>query len=295
MNSSDNIFLSKPISASAIAVATSLENKSSGICDLSMLIDGHTIQMLLKERRTSKLLAMEVLPGSAENTINWNSLLENTSAKSKILRKYEFSKATVCICDTDFTLVPEALFKPGDEKKFYEKNFSVSEEKTILYQNIPSGHLVTIFGVNSTLERELQHLFQEPKIFHHSQAILSGINTFSKLENYKKLWLNIRNDQIDISVTENKKLILLNCFRWQTNEDILYYTLNVCEQLELNPEKINIIVSGMTDTDHPLFQLLYKYIRDVNFYTKPHTIQIEFKDQPAFHLNTLLYNLSLCE
>jgi hypothetical protein len=99
---------------------------------------------------------------------------------------------------------------------------------------------------------------------------------------------------IDIIVTENKKLILLNTFTWQTNEDILYYVMFVSEQLELNPEKFPMIVSGDIDDSSSIYQLLYRYVRNVTFPDKHLTLEMLDDDFP-FHHFALLYNLALCE
>ena len=112
----------------------------------------------------------------------------------------------------------------------------------------------------------------------------------------KLLWLNIRSNKIDIVVSENKKLLLLNSFSFQTNEDILYYTLFVCEQLELNPEKIPMTVTGDIEDHSILYQLLNQYIRNISIPEEPTLGLFSFSENDLpFHHYAMLYNLATCE
>ena len=95
---------------------------------------------------------------------------------------------------------------------------------------------------------------------------------------------------------ENKKLLLINSFSWQTNEDILYYTLFVCEQLELNPEKFTLTITGEIEKGSVLYQLLSNYVLDINIPLNPSSFSptLTIGDSP-FHHHVILYNLALCE
>ena len=49
---------------------------------------------------------------------------------------------------------------------------------------------------------------------------------------------------MDILVCNEKGLQLFNTFKLSIGEDFIYYTLFVCEQLELNPDKIDCCLLG---------------------------------------------------
>jgi hypothetical protein len=296
VNSSENIFVTRTSEKPLFYVDPSLEANTAGTCDLFIVVDKHDFQLALKERRTGNLLAFEMLPVHDKKQVNWKDLLENVSSHSRLLRGYEFLKVTAGIMTPEFTLVPEALFKPGDENTYFKKNFPDSVNSRIRAQHVPSFHLYTIFGFESELENELNHLFQDPQFYHYSQALLTGIVMKMKSDSGKQLWLNVRTDKIDIIVSENKKLLLMNSFSWQTNEDILYYTLFVSEQLELNPEIFPMTVTGDIEMGTALHQLLYKYIRKINIPEKPGSLSFALAtDDLPFHHYSLLYNLALCE
>lgn len=294
MSSTQNIFVTRSTEKNHFFADESLENKTAGTCDLFLLIEKSALQMALKERRSGSLLAFEFFPAKDKKD-NWKYLLEEVSAQGKILRNYEFQKVTAGIMSPEFTLVPEALFKPGDEEIYFKKNFPASVNISVKAQQVPAFHLYTIFGLEKDLEKELNHLFQDPLILHYSQALLSGISANLKQETGKQIWLNVREHKIDLVVSENKKLILLNSFSWQTHEDILYYTLFACEQLEMNPDKLQMTVTGDIESESSLHKFLLNYLRDIKIPVQPSSISFLIDVDMPFHYYTILYYLSMCE
>ena len=75
------------------------------------------IQIALKERKDKLFLALEFFPADPKRVeLQWTELLERVYAKSKLLRTYEFSKVIVNVHSPVYTLVPDGLFKKGDEQ-----------------------------------------------------------------------------------------------------------------------------------------------------------------------------------
>ena len=292
----ENIFLNPAVSSGpAFYADPSLDAKTAGTCDLFMTLEKHSIQLALKERRSGRLLAVEIISGKS-NENDWKQLLENITANSRMLRNYEFSKVTACITSPEYTLVPESLYKPGDEIIYFRKNYAFLSDKIIRAQQVPSFHLYSIFAVDHELEKELKHLFQDPRIWHISQALLAGIALQMKSETGKPVLLNKRGNQIDLLVSEKKKLLFLNSFVFTTNEDILYNLLFICEQLKINPDKDPLMVTGEIEADSAIYMLLYKYFRTVIFPEKPSSLLNIFTDGGLpFHKYSTLYNFSLCE
>ena len=293
--STENLFQTRTPANSLFYVDQPLSTKSAGVCDLLMLIDKPAIQLALKERRTGKLLALEFFDVSEMKENGWKVIMEYVSSQSKILRNYEFGKVNACIISTEYTLVPESLFRPGDEMIYFKKNFSFSPLSVVRYQHISSNHLYSVFGVDKELQAELYHLFQDPQLLHHSQALMEGAPVLLRKESGKRMWLNVHRNKMDVVVMDNKKLLLMNSFQWAVSEDVLYFTLFICEQLEINPDTLNLIVTGEIETGSALYLLLYKYIRNIGLPNKPSLLSSFPPADLPFHHYSLLYNLSLCE
>ncbi len=293
---STNIFLPET-DASLLIIDSSLEEKSAGLCDLLVLVEQSSIQLSLLEKKTNRFLAFEVFPNLTPNeNFSWKEHLEIATSKSKILKQYEFLKVKVGVTSNHYTLVPEALLHPGDEQSYFRINFKEIADQSINRAHIDGYDLFTIYGIENDLVKELQRLFQDPKIIHHSEVLLNSTYRLSRNKNDMQLFLNVRQNAIDIVVTEGKKLILLNSFEKNTNEDVLYYTLFVCEQLGIDLEKTTLTILGEIELESALYKLLYTYIRKINLGDRPKAVEFSklFNSIPPHFYHTL-FNLATCE
>jgi hypothetical protein len=240
------------------------------------------------------MLAFERIISDTSSS-GWQEKMEKTSANSKILRNHEFSKVTAGIVSKEYTLIPEALFRSGDETLYFRKNFTFSPAKIIRSQPVSTAHLYTVFGIDSELEKDIEHLFQDPQVFHHSQALITDSLIHASPSNAKQIRVIVHSDIIDILVHQNKKLHLLNSFTYQTPEDILYYTLFVCEQLEINPAESELKIGGRVQNNSALTHLLGNYFSEITVWKKPSGLSLRFNGSDVpYHEFSVLYNLTLC-
>lgn len=273
-----------------------LEKKNTGLCDLIIAIENSSVQLALVEKKTNCFLGLEVFNFEITEDFSWKEFFENISGKSIILKKYEFSKVKICLTSLQFTLVPESLLHPGDEQTYFKINFKNHSNLEVKHSHINAFSLFTIFGVDRELQTVLTHLFQDPKIIHHSEILLQSIIRIGRNDSSKKMLLNIRKNDIDILIAEGKKIILLNSFNRTSEEDVLYYLLFTCEQLNIDTESISIYLAGEIELESALYKLLYKYIRKITFVEHDRTLSFGdgFEEIPANFYYTL-FNLPLCE
>lgn len=293
---STNVFL-PATDASLLIIDPSLDSKSAGLCDLLVLAEKSSIQLSLLEKKSNRFLALEVFPDTDnKENFSWKDHLEFATTKSKILRQYEFSKARICITSSKYTLVPEALHHPGDEQAYFKLNFKETTDVAVHRAHINVYDLFSIYSIENELQKELSHLFQDPKFIHHSEVLLNSVSRLSRNNSNKQLFLNVRQNEIDILVTEGKKLLLMNTFSKSSNEDVLYYTLFVCEQLGIDPERTPFTLLGEIEKESALFKMLFTYIRKISFAERTRTLSFsnKFSEIPSHFYHTL-FNLALCE
>ena len=87
-----------------------------------------------------------------------------------------------------------------------------------------------------------------------------------------------------------------NAFKYKTKEDFIYYLIFVLDQLKLNPEEIELVLSGLIDKNSKLFEMVYKYVRNITFppLDASYNYSYIFNDIPSHQYSNLL-NLFLCE
>ena len=99
-------------------------------------------------------------------------------------------------------------------------------------------------------------LFPEAEIEHHISELLTD-NV--KLNTENCIYCRARNKMLDIVAVKNSRIHLINSFQYDTNEDFLYFVLNVYEKLALEVTKTPLFVYNIEQkTD--LKSLLEKYI-----------------------------------
>ena len=76
----------------------------------------------------------------------------------------------------------------------------------------------------------------------------------------------------------------------------MYYLIFVVEQLKLNPENIELIITGELDKHSSLSDLLHKYIRNISFagHNKDFRYSFVFDQLPGHYYYNLL-NAAMCE
>ena len=195
------------------------------------------------------------------------------------------------------TLVPSPLFDETEKSSFSEFNFPVDEGSSILVNKLKNLDAYIIYPFPDLLIKTSQELF--PNLFYqcHSGAFIESLLILNKnLNAQKRFFVNTRNSYLDIVLLDGRKLLYFNTFSYKSKEDFIYFIIFVIEQLQLNPEEIELFLSGMIDKNTRIFDTLYKYIRNVSFQPKTNAFNFSyvFNEIPSYHYFNLL-NFELCE
>ena len=270
----------------------SLEMKNSIRCDLLSSVSTSEVALALFDKKQNKFLALEVFQKDKANDDHW---IKEVKEKSLILKKDNIRSVNVEIVNELTTIVPAALFHEDDAPAYFNFNFN-AEDLSLKTEKIPAFDAINIYSFPASLNDAIQHVFTNPVVHHHSTVLLQGIHLYVKKYNEKTLFLNVRNQYIDIIVTEGKQLVFINAFQYKTIDDLVYYVMFVCDRLQLNPETISTSLLGQVEKESAIFHMLYKYIRNIRFASRPDFIEYSyvFEDIPAhFYFN--LFSLALCE
>jgi hypothetical protein len=80
---------------------------------------------------------------------------------------------------------------------------------------------------------------------------------------------------MQVMITEKQKLLFYNSFSYATPEDFLYYLLYTYQQLKLDTETVPVNMLGEIVKESVLYELIYKYIRNINFMKRPAELQVQ--------------------
>jgi hypothetical protein len=110
------------------------------------------------------------------------------------------------------------------------------------------------------------------------------------------LLINFEKNYIRMIVIKGMEISLFNSFYFKSELDFLYYTLNICQSLQIDPELDEIMISGNVADDSGYIRQLKKYHHNIVF-LKPSTRFSYGKifERTQKHQFISLLNLYLCE
>jgi len=198
---------------------------------------------------------------------NYNLLCAEVEKIFSDKKKYSDKNLSVkvALLGNRATLVPEGFSEKQDAGDFFTFNHSTQSDELFFTDVLKNITAKNIFSVPVCIEKLFSKLFSDVTFHHHSSALIDNVLAFHKNKSGKIMVLNVQNSHFEIIVLEENKLLFYNAFKHQTSEDFIYYLLFCCEQLSLNPEKMDLLLVGEVEQESAIYSILQKYVRNVKF------------------------------
>jgi hypothetical protein len=163
---------------------------------------------------------------------------------------------------TGFTLVPNALFSAGHIASFAHF-LDVKPAEKIFAQPLDNDNHI-IYKVDETVA-ETAEIFGLEKTCYIAKGWIDAIANYNPSE--KNLYLNIGKNQVEILYLADGKLRFYNTFEFRNPVELVYFTSFVAKELELQPQKITLLLSGDVDTDDKNASRLAEFFNRVELNT----------------------------
>jgi len=242
----------------------SFEKRKTGSYHFSVFTDEKTFSFSVLDVKANKYLAL-------------CSGLSFRETNERILQSGQPHSFSMAVSGKPFTLVPNALFDENKKTEFFKFNCETGKDETVLYDRLRLLNAKNIYTVSNTLFDEAGKIFPGVRFFHGSSCFIEGLLYLNKNNDGKKAFADFSDSTFILAVLDGKKLIYSNTFSFASPEDVAYYILFVYEQLNMSPEKVELVLSGSAEKDSNCFSLLYNYIRNVKFITLPDVFQYSYK------------------
>lgn len=246
---------------------------------------------------TRKFLSIESVSFATSNrTHEACKLLRNLYDKNSWL-KLNYKSVTILYESEKTTLVPSPLFDESEKETYSNFNFPIEKSQELIHEKLNILDAFLLYTIPREMVQTLQELFPGNILLSHSGRLIDGLLISNKnLQNQKRAFVNVRNTYLDLVFLEGSKLQYYNSFCYKSKEDFIYYVIYVMEQLGLNPEEIELRLSGFIDKNSMLFELIYKYVRNIAFQKPSDSFHYSyvFNEIPLHYYFNLL-NQGLCE
>jgi hypothetical protein len=202
-----------------------------------------------------------------------------------------FSSVLVIYQNDLSNLVPKTLFDQHQLADYLKFNSKILKSDFISYDEIIINDSVNVYVPYVNINNYIFDKFG-PFEYKHASTIL--IDTILQMENKVEevsIYLNVELQHFELIVIKEKKLLLYNSFEYTTREDLIYFLLFTMEQLNLNPEIIKLKLMGHIEKDNELYDIIYKYVRFVEFYEPNYNFRLNQELMPIkAHHNTIILN-----
>lgn len=181
------------------------------------------------------------------------------------LFKQEFESITIIHQNNLSTLVPTPLFDENELTVYLDYNIKTLANDYAAFDSLDQLDIKNVYIPYININNFFFQKFGEFEYKHHATVLIDKLILHSKNNSEKQFYVNVTNNNFDIVVIENSKLLFYNTFSFKSKEDFIYYILFTSEQLQLNPEELLLYFIGDIEEESELYHITYQYIRNVSF------------------------------
>jgi hypothetical protein len=193
------------------------------------------------------------------------------------------------------SLLPKAYSGSELAKKVAELTNDISKNEDIAVNDLPGFNQQLIFSYPKELITLLNRKFTEFTLKHKSLPMLAAaVNQRNEKKN--SLLINFEKKYIRMIAIKDMQIALFNSFYFKNESDFLYYTLNICHTLQIDPERDELLIGGYVADDSGYIRQLKKYVSNVYFMKPPANFNYSSTfDKVQKHQFISLLNTYQCE
>jgi hypothetical protein len=244
----------------------SIQLSLSGLSFCILNKDSNTIIEVKELRFEKRLNPFEVLD-------ELKVLFENESTLNN-----SFTNVTIVHNNDLSTLVPEELFNKNHVADYLKFNSKILKSDFIAYDSILENSSVNVYVPYININNYIYDKFGTFIFKHISSVLIESILRIEKASTTPKVYIHVSLNHFEIIIIKEGKLELYNTFVYNSKEDFIYYILFTAEQLNLNPETLNLVFIGDITEDDEIYNIAYKYIRNISFGNR--NDDFEYIDKP---------------
>lgn len=211
------------------------------------------------------------------------------------LLQSQFRQSIVLYNFPESMMVPDAAFKLEANRDLMELNFGTVSKGLILSEKVPAHPAHNVYRMAPDVHSLFQHKFTAGKYWHLYTLWLSSLKSFPpEMDAPAHIHVLFYPDKMLVAVYKDSQLQLVQTFLYQVPEDVVYYLLNICRQMELSPEEIALIVSGYIDNDSALLTEIKKYFLLCSMDEVPPVFTSDVFNPLPVHFFSPLLKMALC-
>lgn len=264
---------------------------------MSGLLDMHGFAISIYDPEKNKVIglveqAFEGLENEEEISTQLDTLLNNIPWLG-----FPFLHVSVVCRNAVSTLVPTPLFDKNKAALYLEFNHISQKENRIVFDNVKHSDAVNVYSLPKLIIEKVKTSWPNVLLKHSATCLIENLHVLIKNKSdNNSLFLNVAENSFDLVYFKHNKLHFFNHFAFNTKEDFIYFLLTAIEQLKLNPELVDLQLSGKIDKSDAVYEIIYRYIRQVSFLGRNDNLSYSYVlDEVKPHAHFILFNSLQCE
>jgi len=211
----------------------------------------------------------------------------------------QYKKVNIVVATNKNTIVPTSKFSEDKLENIFYNVFEYDKNEKVLFSKLPKTNTIIIYSIDKQLYDFFLSNFSN--IFFNSISLPFIEFNFEQnkhSENKEKiqLYIQIFDNYFEILLLQNNKISFYNTYKYKTENDFLYYVINIFDKLQLSQEKTRVCISGFVDSNSLTIIMLKKFVRIVYFAVQNTNLRYNylFNDLPSHYYHNFL-NIIECE
>lgn len=227
-----------------------------------------------------------------EDELDFDDLMMEIMRESRLLDK-SYTETKVYANSPFAVLIPAGQFNKQIAEDYLSVSFGEAHRQVMRYDELSADMgIVTAFRLDEEVPEQINRRLIMVE-FHHVFSKMAEHLLQQDNKATDKIKVQFYYKHIIVGVMKNSQLHLVQFFNYQTPEDVLYYLLNICQQLSLHTAQVVLEISGMIDLQSALYNELNKYfatiaMEEVNMKNLPQ----DFHHYPPHYLSPF-FNLAV--
>lgn len=182
---------------------------------------------------------------------------------AELVQKYD--QVLVVHSNNLSTFVPTEIFDEDYLGSYLQYNTKVFETDFFAFDAMPKHQMNSVYIPYINMNNFFIDFYGSFNYQHASTILVSKLLDLKYNDDSKIMYVHVADAHFEIVIIQEQSLILYNSFDYKNPEDFIYFILFTAEQLHLNPDNFELKLIGFIDQNDELYQICYKYIRNVSF------------------------------
>ena len=198
-----------------------------------------------------------------------------------------YKKVFVSYTGEESALLPEELYRPGENELLLNTLYGDLEESSIATDLIADKKIYNVYRMPAPVHQVIIEQFPLAAFSHHYSLLVKQDITGDLLK------VIFYKDSFIAMLVKAGELQIIQTYPYRSGADVVYHLLNICEQFKMN--NVPLRIGGMIDADSDLHKEISHYFSPVTFDEPP--AEYKFVDglkKLRPHYFSHLFSLALC-